>query len=70
MNNLNADPKTLFKALFLAQLPPEVRQILAMSEKTDIKDLVREADRIMKVSKLSYDLQVNATGELQKPLGT
>ena len=70
MNNLNADPKTLFKALFLAQLPPEVRRILAMSEKTDIKDLAREGDRIMEVSKLSNDSQVNATGELRKTFQT
>jgi len=60
MNNLNADPKTLFKALFLAQLPPEVRQILALSDKTEIKDLAKEADRIMEVSQLSNS-QVNST---------
>ena len=29
MQNLNADPATLFKALFLAQLPPDVWRILA-----------------------------------------
>jgi len=61
MNNLNADPKTLFKALFLAQLPPEVRQILALSDKTEIKDLAKEADRIMEVSQLSNNSQVNST---------
>ena len=59
--NLNADPKTLVKALFLAQLPPEVRQILALSDKTDIKDLAKEADRIMEVSQLSNNSQVNST---------
>ena len=29
MQNLNADPATLFKVLFLAQLPPDVWRILA-----------------------------------------
>ena len=65
--NLNADPKTLVKALFLAQLPPEVRQILAVSDKTDIKDLAKEADRIMEVSQLANNSRVNATGEPRKP---
>ena len=50
MRNRNADPATLFKALFLSQLPSEVRRILALSEKTDVKDLAKEADRIMEVS--------------------
>ena len=67
MQNLNVDPATLFKALFLAQLPSEVRRILASSEKTDIGDLAREADRITEVSKLTNESQVNATGEYRKP---
>ena len=67
MNNLNADPATLFKALFLAQLPAEVRRILAMSEKTNVKDLAKEADKIMEVSKLTNSSQVNAAGEFCKP---
>ena len=66
MNNLNADPKTLFKALFLAQLPPDVRRILATSAKTDIGELAIEADRINEVSRLSNDLQVNATNPFQR----
>ena len=69
MNNLNADPKTLFKALFLAQLPPEVRQILALSDKTDIKELAKEADRIMEVSRLSGSSQVNSTSGFRKSGG-
>ena len=67
--NLNADPKTLVKALFLAQLPPEVRQILALSDKTDIKDLAKEADRIMEVSQLSNNSQVNSTSGFRKSGG-
>ena len=61
IHNLNADPATLVKAFFLAQLPPEVRQILALSDKTDIKELAKEADRVMEVSRLSNNSQVNST---------
>ena len=62
MKNLNADPGTLLKALFLAQLPPDVRRILATSSKTDIAELAAEADRITEVSRLTQEGQVNATG--------
>ena len=65
--NLNADPQTLLKAVFLAQLPSEVRRILALSEKTDVKDLAKEADKIMEVSKLTGDLQVSAVSGSRKP---
>ena len=67
MKNLNADPKTLFKALFLAQLPPDVRRILAMSSKTDINKLASEADRITEVARLTQVVQVNATGASRGP---
>ena len=69
IQNLNADPQTLVKALFLAQLPPEVRQILALSDKTDIKELAKEADRVMEVSRLSGTSQVNSTGGFRKSGG-
>ena len=58
MKNLNADPNTLFKALFLTQLPPDVRRILATSSKTDIDELATEADRITEVARLTQDVQV------------
>ena len=67
MRNLNVDPKTLFKALFLAQLPSEVRRILASSEKTEIEDLALQADRITEASRLTSVAQVNATGDLRSP---
>ena len=66
MRNLNLDPNTLFRALFLAQLPPDVRRILATSDKTDIGELAIEADRITEVSRLSNDLQVNAANPVQR----
>ena len=67
MRNLNVDPETLFKALFLAQLPSEVRRILASSEKTEIEDLALQADRITEASRLTNELQVNATGDFRNP---
>ena len=65
MQNLSADLATLFKALFLAQLPLDVWRILATSSKTKIADLVLEADRITEVTRLTQDIQVNATGTSQ-----
>ena len=66
MRNLNVDPETLFKALFLAQLPSEVRRILASSEKTEIEDLALQADRITEASRLTNELQANAIGNVRK----
>ena len=62
MENLNVDPKTLFKALFLAQMPPDVRKILATSSKTEVKDLATEADKIVEASKLSQSSEINKVG--------
>ena len=67
MKNLNADPNTLFKALFLAQLPSDIRRILATTSKTDINELASEADRITEVTRLTQDAQVNATGTSRGP---
>ena len=68
VQNIILDPATLFKALFLAQLPPDVQRILSTSSKTEIADLALEADRITEVSRLTQDMQVNATGTFQVPL--
>ena len=56
--SLNADPKTLLHALFLAQLPMEARRILAGLSTTDLNDLAKEADAIMEVSTRAF----SATG--------
>ena len=56
MRNLNVDPETLFKALFLAQLPSEVRRILASSKKTESKT---------EASRLTNELQANAIGDFR-----
>jgi hypothetical protein len=54
MESLNADPKTLLRALFLAQLPLEARRILAGSLTADLKDLAREADAIMEAGSTGF----------------
>ena len=44
---LNADPNTLIKAIFLAQMPVEVRRVLATSKTTSLAELAGEADRVV-----------------------
>ena len=51
IRSLNADPETLLRALFLAQLPTEVRQVLAGSAHTDLDEMATNADRIMEASR-------------------
>jgi hypothetical protein len=47
MRSLNKDPATLFKALFLQQLPPEVRRILAQAPGSSLDELAKIADGII-----------------------
>ncbi|GFR90995.1 retrovirus-related Pol polyprotein [Elysia marginata] len=49
MGRLNHDPVTLFRALFLNQLPPDVRRILAQTPDADLDTLAKTADGIMDV---------------------
>ncbi|GFS07115.1 Pol polyprotein [Elysia marginata] len=49
MRSLNHDPVTLFHALFLNQLPPDVRRILAQTPDADLDTLAKTADGIMDV---------------------
>lgn len=53
MSSLNSNPATLFRALFLMQLPVEVRRVLAINTTASMTELADEADRIMAASKLS-----------------
>ena len=46
IRGLNANPATLLRAVFLAQMPPEVRRVLAAS-KSDLDGLAEEADLIV-----------------------
>ena len=47
MRSLNTDPKTLFRCLFLHQLPPDVRRILAQTPDATLDTLATTADHIM-----------------------
>ncbi|GFO41907.1 transposon ty3-g Gag-Pol polyprotein [Plakobranchus ocellatus] len=49
MRSLKHDPGTLFRALFLNQLPPDVRRILAQTPDADLDTLSKTADGIMDV---------------------
>ena len=53
IHSLKADSDTLLHALFLAQLPFEVCQILAGSAKTDLNELAADTDHIMEASQTS-----------------
>ncbi|GFS16007.1 retrovirus-related Pol polyprotein [Elysia marginata] len=46
INALNDDPQTLKRALFLSNLPADVRSILAGQEFSDVEKLAEAADRI------------------------
>lgn len=59
INALNADPQTLKRALFLTNLPPDIRSILAGHDSRDIEALAEAADRIWE-SRSSTIQQVSA----------
>lgn len=50
MRSLNANPQTLMRALFLQQLPSDVRRVIASSDTLDLDELATAADRIMEAS--------------------
>ena len=53
LESLNNDAETLRRAFFLAQLPAQVRSILALQEFPDIHDLAKAADRIVEANNIS-----------------
>ena len=65
IESLNADPQTLLRAVFMAQMPTEVRRILAGSPTTDLHALAKEADAIMEANS-SFSATVSAV----KPAAT
>lgn len=50
IRSLNADPQTLLRALFLSQLPTEVRRVLAVSSADDLDNIATKADHIMEAT--------------------
>ena len=49
IRSLNNDAETLRRAVFLSQLPSDVRSVLAGQNITDLDELAQTADRIMEV---------------------
>ena len=47
---LNQDPNTLFRALFLNQLPPNIRRILAQNPEADLETMTKTCDRIKEIN--------------------
>lgn len=52
MDSLNSDPATIRRALFLAQMPADVRRILASSTAATLPALAEEADKIVEATRL------------------
>ncbi|RUS73260.1 hypothetical protein EGW08_018979 [Elysia chlorotica] len=63
MRSLNKDPATLFRALFLNQLPTDVRRILAQTPEADLDTLAKTADGIVAVD-------IPATFSIQSSVST
>ena len=56
IRSLNADPETLLRALFLAQLPVEVRRVLAGTGTIDLDELAVKADCMMEAARSDRDM--------------
>jgi len=67
IQSLNADPQMLLKAIFLAQLPVEVRRILTISSTTTLDDLAKEADRIVDAG-MAASSSISAMARINKPV--
>ena len=64
MKSLNKDPATLFRALFLNQLPTDVRRILAQTPEADLDSLAKTADGIVAVDiPAAFSIQSNISTE-------
>lgn len=61
IRSLNSDPTTLLRALFLSQLPSEIRTVLASSGELNLDILADQADRMIEASKFSTSLSISAT---------
>ena len=64
IQSLNTDADTLLRAFFLAQLPTDVRAVLAASDETDIEDLAKAADRIVESKTLGPRGYLNEVQEV------
>ena len=67
LESLNNNADTLRWAFFLAQLPTQVRSILAIQDFTTIQDLAEAADRIVEAQTISHTV-VSAASAMRRPL--
>ena len=58
---LNDDPKTLKRALFLANLPLDIRTVLLSHNPTEMKDLATTADQIWEAQRTSLQHRTSVT---------
>lgn len=63
INALNNDPETLKRAIFLANLPTEIRSVLAAQQFPDVEQLAAAADRIWE----SRAISINNINSSQAP---
>ena len=59
LRNLNVSQDTLFRALFMVNLSPNVRASLDLLSSKSTKELAAKANRIMDMSRLSSTTEVN-----------
>ena len=64
LESLNNDAETLRRAFFLAQLPSQVRAILALQDFANIHDLANAADRIVEAQTIS---QTGTAAAIRRP---
>jgi hypothetical protein len=67
MRGLNADADTLFKALFLSQLPADVRRVLAGSATVSLDALALEANRITQAGESTPGVVSSVAGQQKQP---
>ena len=62
---LNSNADTLLRAFFLAQLPADVRAMLAASDITDIDDLAKAADRVVESKAITQQGYVSEVSQIR-----
>ena len=63
--SLNTDADTLRRAFFLAQLPMDVRAVLAAQDITDVEELAKAADRIVESKALAQQGYVSEVSRIR-----
>ena len=59
IRSLNSDPNTLLRAVFLNQMPLNIRTILASSPEKELEALAEQADKMVEVNRFSNSMESN-----------